>query len=438
MKVVAVHFTPGSEIDAGKWAEIFYRYSSQVAVRENEAVLFEIEGSQNIYSEENIMARVRALLRRHNIKASVACGADAPTALSLAVFQRSRVLLRKGDLPLTALHYYSTPFYRDEDREKIIARKIYLLQKLGIENLAGFLALPIQAIVSHLGAEMLSLYEAVRDSRQLPWPFWHPSEHLVENLTLEERENLAGVGHSPEALVFLLKALIDRLVLRCRGRGRRLVRFGLAFVLEKTSRHEGERTFEWTLTLPHLSAREILNMVREKVAFSLAQKPLGDTGTRIEDLRLEAFETAPNSSAQKDIFNPQKEEQHEAWLSLVSRLTDKLGAERVFMAIPQESYAPERAWKKSLVEEMTEAARSAPLLKLAPRPLRLFKKPIAVGRAWFQNVTVSDVPEVLGSEWWKSAASSLERVYFHVVDKRTHEKFWVFRSGEGFFIHGYF
>lgn len=435
MKVIAVW---ANSIDAEKWAEIFYRYSSQVAVRGQEAVLFEVSKSQKLYSLETILARVKALLRQQKVSASVACASDVPTALAMAHFTS---VIRKGDLPLEALHFYASPFARDAEKESFIGRKIFLLQKLGIKNLSGFLALPAQAIVSHLGAEMLSLYEAVRDSRGLPWPYWHPSEKLIENLTYEERENLQGVGHSPETLTFLLKALIDRMVLRCRGRGRRILRFGLSFILEKTSRHEGERAFEWTLIFPHLSTREILNMVREKVDFELAQRPLGETGTRIEDLRLEVFETAPHAAAQKDIFDPKKEEQHEAWLSFVSRLTDKLGAERVFMALPQESYIPENAWQKTLqvvsplIAEENKAASA-----VATRPLRLFKKPIPVGRAWFDHVTIENSPEVISPEWWKTdiANSQLERVYFYVTHKKTSEKFWVYRSGDGFFIHGCF
>ena len=145
--------------------------------------------------------------------------------------------------------------------------------------------------------------------------------------------------------------------------------------------------------------------------------------------------------------------------ALVDRLSNRLGAERVYRAEPMESDVPERS------------VRRVPALQCGggknwpvdlPRPVRLLDPPQPVEtmallpdhpplaftwRRVRHRVKHADGPERIAGEWWKRDGEMRSvRDYFRVEDEDG-RRFWLFRRGDGedpatgdrrWFLHGFF
>ena len=153
--------------------------------------------------------------------------------------------------------------------------------------------------------------------------------------------------------------------------------------------------------------------------------------------------------------------------ALVDRLTNRLGAGRVYRAVPVESDVPERAVR--VVPPLADTAGAgtpgqveASWPVTLPRPVRLFRPPQPVQaiaalpdhppaaftwRRVRRRVRRADGPERVRGEWWRDdAEAEAVRDYWAVEDEEG-RRYWLFRRGDGadpatgdlgWFIHGLF
>jgi protein ImuB len=144
---------------------------------------------------------------------------------------------------------------------------------------------------------------------------------------------------------------------------------------------------------------------------------------------------------------------------LLDRLTNRLGADRVYRVAPVESDVPERAVRR--IPPVTPAMRRTWPAEF-PRPVRLLSPPQPVRalaplpdhppaaftwRGKRFRVRRADGPERIHGEWWRRDAETLAvRDYFQVEDEDG-RRFWLFRRGDGvdaetgdlsWFLHGIF
>lgn len=144
---------------------------------------------------------------------------------------------------------------------------------------------------------------------------------------------------------------------------------------------------------------------------------------------------------------------------LVDRLGNRLGAARVYRAVPVESDVPERSVRRVSALAVPHRANWPEAL---PRPVRLLDPPQPVDamallpdqppvvftwRRVRHRVRHADGPERIAGEWWKSDAEmQATRDYFRVEDEQG-RRFWLFRRGDGedaatgdlrWFLHGLF
>jgi protein ImuB len=144
---------------------------------------------------------------------------------------------------------------------------------------------------------------------------------------------------------------------------------------------------------------------------------------------------------------------------LLDRLTNRLGAERVYRVAPVESDVPERAvrripplappgrrtWQADLPRPVRLLSPPQPVQALAPLPDH---PPVAfTWRCKRFRVRRADGPERIHGEWWRRDAEVLAvRDYFQVEDEDG-RRFWLFRRGNGidaetgdlsWFLHGIF
>ena len=122
----------------------------------------------------------------------------------------------------------------------------------------------------------------------------------------------------------------------------------------------------------------------------------------------------------------------------MARLNDRLGLDKAFFAASQESYLPERAWKKNPVKPKPVQ------LSIPERPLRVLKTPkklkqeedffILAAKRWKVEALLG--PERLSGDWWLQDEA---RDYFKVLTE-SGEELWIFSAPgkRDYFLHGIF
>ncbi len=403
-------------------AEACLRWTSQIAVS-HEAVFLEIGKSRHLYTDEVVLAGLQEMLASFEVQASLAVGDDLPTALALARYQRPT----KSRLPIDAITDYWDPFHSGTTVDKMLTA----LKQLGIRTIGNFLKFPALMWGSRFGTPGLLIAQRANDATSLPWPIFTKHEYIVETIDIDESNAIQSL----EPLLFMLKRLLDRLMIRLRGRAERMGALELHVKQESYSTiREPERTWIIDFPLPQSNPQTILAIIRERLHRAISTQPLESP---VIFLSLKALETSPWHGSQTHLFSRQEDE-HEAWASLIARITERTGKGSTFLASPIEHYCPERAWHKTME---TPSTGSLPFPK---RPLRLLQHPQRVQKTdssltcgttqW--TIMNIDGPEHVCGEWWDH---SFDRNYY-TIHTQTGERLWIFQipGSNDCYLHGYF
>ena len=420
MKVLCLLFDSPSPLSA--LAEACLYWTPQIAVS-HEAIFLEIGKSGRLYTNQVVLVGLQEMLASFEIQASLAVGEDLPTALAFARYQCTT----KSTLPIDAIMDYWDPFYSGATPDKILAA----LKQLGIRTIEDFLKFPAPTWGSRFGTPGLLIAQRANDATSLPWPLFTRQEHVMETVDIDESNAIQNL----EPLLFILKRLLNRLMVRLRGRAERMGTLELVIKQEPYSTiRKPERRWIIDFPLPQSNLQTILAIMRERLDRTLSTEPLESP---VVFLSLQALETSPWHGSQTNLFS-RKEKEHEAWTSLIARITERVGKGRSFLASPIEHYCPERAWQKTMELPSTVS------LPFPKRPLRLLKHPerikkshssIACGTTQW-NIIETDGPEHLCGEWWDH---SFDRNYY-TIHTHTGERLWIFQipDSNACYLHGYF
>lgn len=424
MKVIAV-ILPNENCDdvLPRLAEACLRLSPQVAVGDR-CLFIEVGKSLRIYSDQTLLLRLQALLKRFSLTGRIGIGDDIPTARARAFFQNQR-------LPIEALQIYATPFRMSDS----LAKPILNLKRLGLQFLDEFSSLPMASLASRFGKDGVYARHYLDHVREIAWPYFQPKEQISESETLNEN----AIIREFEPLLFLLKKNVDRALLRLFSQGQQALAVRVRIHLDKYSTvQEPLREWNFEFAFPQGSVIGVLPILRERIERDLQKKPFESPVERIE---FEILNGVFSQGRQKDFFN-KKEEEGESFNALVSRLTEKLGFDHVFLAQPVESYFPDQSWRKTLdSNSFSKDIEKPPLL---PRPLRLLKKPQKIvridsyfvlrDRKW-RITEIKDVERLSGA-WW---LNETEREYFR-AEVANGEELWIFQDSitKEFYLHGIF
>ncbi len=171
-----------------------------------------------------------------------------------------------------------------------------------------------------------------------------------------------------------------------------------------------------------------------------------DPGFGIEVVTLAAHAVEATSGRQIRLDSGRDAAIEDGLAPLVDRLTNRLGAERVWRARPVESHAPELAAARA--RPFADADDAASWNPQAPRPARLFRRPEPVEavmaltpddpptqfrwRGQTHRVRRAEGPERIGAEWWKGPIEAVNtgdlRDYYRVEDAEG-RRFWLYRQG---------
>lgn len=426
MKVACLHFREPQDLQA--LGDVFYRATPQIIARGDRTLFLEISKSRHLYSEEKFVRRAKVTLARLGLAGRIGLAPDVPTALAFAVYGGLSV----DRLPIEALSLYADPLLQAPETAKGVAHLISSLRALGFSTVGDFRQIPAAQLSSRFGSLGLLVCERVGGRMEVLWPAFVPTRKVEE---LHEFDLERPVDNL-EPVFFVLRPLLERIFLRLRGTGRRARQFEVILKQEHPAAHsKQEYAVSVLLQLPYVSQKAIFQIAKERIEAQVRARPLEH---RLVSVRATVLEEAPYFENQRDLFDQKKEENDESFYQLVSRLATKLGDGTVFFARTRESYLPEKNWKRVPEPADVENTES----HVPPRPLRLLPAPLPVRMHGSrlvlpdgeEDVVSCDNVEILLSDWWEKIE---EKTYFR-VQTRSENRYWIYKSGEAFFLHGVF
>lgn len=442
MRVICLYFEKSEDTQA--LAEVFYRLTPQIMLRGDRALFLEVSKCKNLYSEELFLKKVRKTLERMQIVARVSVAGDVPTALSQAVFQT----VHQDQLPIECLKFYIDPLAEETETRQKVEKMKEAIAMLGVRRIGDFKKLTHKDLAVRFGQLGLLAKLRVQNETPVVWRNFTLREKVSEIFEFDIESPVENL----EPIYFRLRSMIDKVVLRLRGRGDRVKRFDVVLTQEHALNKAAiEYRVSVLLQLPHVASSIVFNITREMIEAQVQRTPLV---ARVTGFRMDVHEVVPYRMSQKDLFDQKREENEESFFQFVSRVSTRLGREAVFFAKTRESFLPEKNWQRESEARLLKAATGAVGASVAAamttgaeitvpsRPLRLFSTAQRV--RFFGARLVSDEideeidgafdKEVVFSDWW---ASPLERVYFRLVTK-SGKNLWLYRTREGDFLHGVF
>ncbi len=398
-------------------------------------------GGADAHGEATLIADLTGRLGRAGFSARAAAADSPGGAWAMARFgPRSTAVVPPGGyhtalaaLPVAAL--------------RLPPATVEALNRLGLRRIGDLHALPRAALEARFGdtdsGHVLKRLDQALGVRAepvspgnprfgRPLPPWRARLALAEPIDRVEDVE-AAVGH-------LLAELCPRLEREGRGARR------LELMLFRT-----DATLERAEIGTSRPSRDPAHLVR-LFAEALAELAIGpDAGEGIELIVLEAVVTEPLAPAQ--LVLDRRGDLSTAGIGpLIDRLTVRLGAANVTRLASHESHLPERA-----VTHRPALARAADDTGCGDRdrPVRLLRRPEPVRvhitghdlpdrfdwRRARYDVVRAEGPERIAPEWWRANglgdAGGPPRDYFR-IEERAGGRFWLFRSGDDWFLHGLF
>lgn len=308
------------------------------------------------------------------------------------------------------------------------------LQRLGLRRIGDLLALPRGPLTTRFGDRVARRLDQLLGVQAEPISPIRPVAPLHARLAFAEP--IGRTADVQEALGRLLEDLCRRLERE---------RLGVRRLDLICYRVDGS-----LLRLPVGTAQPVRDAGHLARLFGRDLDGL-DAGFGIEAMVLAAVATEELGARQLDLSDRRHDDALADVGLLVDRLGQRLGQGSVVRLAPQPSHLPERAVRP----EAPFAVRHcpAPPRSLPPRPTRLLSRPerveaeAAAGppvtfrwRSEAVLVARAEGPERICAEWWHAATPpppSALRDYWRVEDPAG-RRFWLFREGGGWFIHGVF
>ena len=319
-----------------------------------------------------------------------------------------------------------------------LGAEVATLHRLGVETVGALAAIPRAPLARRFGAAVLRrLDQALGRVAEPITPITPPD---IPQARLAFPEPLL----TAESFVAVIARLVHRVCRTLEQAGTGARQLDLLF-----ERVDGSvQAVRIGTARPSRDARHLARLLDERVETV-------DPGLGVEAMRLVVPLAEPLAYAQLANLAAASEADMAA---LVDRLSNRLGADRVWRAAPVESDVPERSVRRvSAVAPPSGAAwpswgRPTRLVH-PPQPVETVSAlpdhpPAAfVWRRHRHRIRRADGPERITGEWWRrDAETAAVRDYWQVEDEAG-RRFWLYRRGDGqdaatgdlrWFLHGVF
>ena len=201
MLVVCV--LPKTDAHLAALAEACLAFGPQVALS-HEAVFFEVAASQRLFTLEQCLEKLQAILRDFELVARIGTATDLPSALAFARYGATE----RERLPVEALGDYLSPLAPADFPHAAV------LRRLGLRTIGEFLQVPPVEIPARFGKEGAQAYAKLLEAKRFAWP------RFVLPSVIRETAELDGAAQieTLEPIFFILKTLVDRVFHRLLAR----------------------------------------------------------------------------------------------------------------------------------------------------------------------------------------------------------------------------
>ena len=391
-------------------------------------VFLEIQKSREIYSAHEILQNIQKACWELKIPLKWAFGKSPAEAWAFLAYNTQL----KEALPLEALQIYLDPFQKHPTPVQV-SEMIQAFYKLGYKNFSDLDKLPRAGVPSRFGAAGLWALQQADDLQEINWPLWKPTEVIIETQIFDPDQRVQSI----EALSFILRPMMERLMARLTWRHEALTQIQLSLHLEHFSVvKEPTRHWNFSFSFPQTQVLPTLQNIKENLDFDLQKRPLESSVVFFE---IKVVDKTPLPDRQKDFFS-KKEETLEQTAALIGRLEHKIGKKNIFIANLQESYLPENNGRSEEAPSNPVQVKKLPLRPLVllneARPLKKMG-PYLVDQNQKYQIKSWQGPERLVSAWWDAAFA---RQYW-VVDLEDNLRWWVYSDltrpiSENLFLHG--
>jgi protein ImuB len=395
------------------------RFSPAVASDRPDGLFLDITGCARLWGGETALAQeLEARLIGNGIPARLAIADTPGAAWALARFDPclcppDHQAARLAPLPVAAL--------------RLSEADTAQLARLGLRTVGQIMGLPRGPLTRRFGPAVLLRLD--RALGRLPQALKYRRPPTPWQQYLAFAEPISAPDDMVRVAADLTGLLCDQL--QTGGQGAR--RFALSY-----HRLDGRSlTVEASLALPGRDPAALLRLLKPKLETV-------DPGSGIEAAAIQA-EDVHALAMDQIALDPAQAEADAAIAPLIDRLSNRLGAGRVWRAAPVQSHVPERAVAR---REVLSGDRREGWAQDRSRPMRLFVRPEPIEalaalpdaaparfrwRGLWRRVTRAEGPERIAQEWWRLPADqvgvSAVRDYYRVEDEQG-GRFWLFRAGQ--------
>jgi len=306
------------------------------------------------------------------------------------------------------------------------------LDDLGVVTIGALLKLPQGMLIKRFGIKLIQRIDQLRGG--IEWPL----TYLEEKPQFIYSEHFTSPIRTHECFVNVANLLIEKALGHLVAHYFSLL--SMTIWLTDTLKNTIEITISSSCPTNNFKHWcELLLLKAQDLSFN----------DGIDNIKLELTQF-DRTKPQQSHFS-QQFEHHIQSSFITDKLRSRLGQDAVFHLRITERHMPEYGVMKDFV--LTKKLDQAPRIKLPPRPLRLFERPIPINVIamlpdnppakimWKQhsfNILHAVGPERIENEWW-SNINEPYRDYFYIEDERG-KRLWVYSSGEpkSWFIHGVF
>jgi protein ImuB len=302
------------------------------------------------------------------------------------------------------------------------------LERMGLRTVGSLMDLPRGPLTARFGVEPgRRIDQALGHLREPITPLAPPAPHRVRFGVPEPIADRQDLAHGVRRL---LARICERLERERAGVRRLRIDF---FRADGTT-----RSLSLSTGRPVRDADALFRLIDEKLDHL-------DPGFGVDVMVLEGEWVETTADQQRDLVGgPATGRDDEAVSTLLDRLTNRLGPDRVSRPLPAQSHLPERAEVRAPAHDRTSwKSATAPQI---PRPVRLLSRPEPVDaiallpdhppakfrwRGVDYRVARAAGPERLAPEWWRAEGDHTRdhtRDYFRVEDSEG-RRFWLYRQG---------
>lgn len=373
-------------------ADVLFQFSSTIEVCPPATLLMELRGSGrpphlNEVEFQRILKDFRGL--GHEVIVTMADTVDTARTLAEQAIRQGTSPVRcvppgqnakaLASLPIEALVWFDSREDPSGQRRTRTRDAVEALRAVGMTKVGDVATLPLTEVGTRFGAEGTQLVERARGVRDRAL-----KPHCLKG-HIEEEFEFDHLTESIEPILFVLRRLLHRLVLRLSSAKQAVQVLTLSFEVEPGderildiggARARSSRnwvTLEVRMARATRSIKTMLEVIREKLD--------GTLPGAIWTLKVGVTRSEEHHGTQLDLFSC-REQTAESLGALIGRLTASLGEQSVFSPQINSVHRPEEAWTRQSfsVDEALKKIKTQPRTKLRKMSSHAVEEDVALKR----------------------------------------------------------